>query len=152
MKFIPLTLGKYTIVDDEDYVILSKHKWYANKDHDFDNYYVVRGIRIKGKRKKEKMHRIIMNPPVGMEVDHINGNGLDNRRENLRIVTSHQNHQNRHVQKTSQYVGVHWHKSHKKWATEIQYKGKIKWLGDYHNEIEAATVYQVAYAVLIENK
>lgn len=83
--------GKFVLVDDQDYEYLNRWKWFLN-----NHGYVARNMyttdhegRIK--HKNERMHRIIMQTPVGMETDHINGNKIDNRRENLRICTRSQN-------------------------------------------------------------
>lgn len=86
-----------------------------------------------------------MNPPDGMVIDHINGDKLDNRRQNLRICTSADNAKNQKVQenkigKTSRYKGVYWHKRANKWMARI---GGM-YLGIYHSEIDAALVYNEA--------
>jgi hypothetical protein len=92
MKEIPLTQGKVAIVSEEDYEFLNQWKWYALKNG-YEFYAARRG------RQSEKvtvqMHRVIMNAPQDMQVDHINGNGLDNRRENLRICSKSENMHNR---------------------------------------------------------
>lgn len=93
MKEIPLTKGYKTIVDDEDYDFLMRWRWHAVIAH---SVYAERCERPRGgKIKHIMMHRVINNTPDGMETDHINGNGLDNRRSNLRSVTKNQNQWNR---------------------------------------------------------
>lgn len=102
MKKIQLSKGVYrptklkerhfAIVDDDDYAWLNQWNWTAIHTQRRNGGYAMRseyGDTI-------LMHRLIMNAPEGMEVDHINGNGLDNRRENLRVVTQKVNHANRH--------------------------------------------------------
>ncbi len=146
---IPLTQGKVAIVDDEDFAELVKYRWCAIKS--YNTYYAVRNSpRSYGKRHTIRMHAVILNPPQGMIIDHINGNGLDNRRENLRVVTTRQNQQNLHIPKSSRYPGVIWYKQTKRWQARIKINGRSKHLGYFKDEFEAATVYRVAHAVLVE--
>jgi hypothetical protein len=93
MKEILLTRGKVAIVDDEDYALVNRMKWQAAPSR--DTFYAMCGIPGLRGQQRLLMHRLIMDPPKGMEIDHINGNGLDNRRANMRIVTRQQNLQNR---------------------------------------------------------
>lgn len=97
MKEIKLSSGALVLVDDEDYDLVSKHKWYETKAIRKGKYYTSYAIGKDGtttKRKTIAMHRLIMGFPDGLFIDHINHNGLDNRKENLRIVTSGQNQRN----------------------------------------------------------
>lgn len=91
------------------------------------------------------MHTLLMSPPKGMCVDHINGNGLDNRYENLRVCTHLQNLQNRRKIKntTSRYIGVHWNKKRSTWVAFVSYKDEAKWLGDFKTEHHAAMAYDI---------
>lgn len=95
-KEIPLTQGKVAIVDDEDYAALSQYKWQVTKRR--HTCYARRAI---GGGKYLYMHTAILGKKEGFMADHINGNGLDNRRDNLRLVTQRQNSQNRHIPKAS---------------------------------------------------
>lgn len=100
-KEIPLTKGKVALVDNDDARLLSKNSWCANikNSHGKPYYYAVRNIYPESwtKPKLVYMHReIIGNIPPGMVVDHTNGNTLDNRRSNLRVVTRSQNYANQH--------------------------------------------------------
>jgi hypothetical protein len=122
-----------------DFEELNKTKWCAHKDG--TTFYAVKTIRINKKEKTIKMHRVIMNTPHNMKTDHIDGNGLNNQRSNLRIVTARQNGQNIHINKSSQYVGVYWHKRNKKWRASININKKVKYLGNYTNELEAHKAY-----------
>ena len=147
-RLIPLTQGKYAIVDPGDYERLSKYKWYAKKCG--KTFYASRTVRT-GKNKKRiniTMHRQILNPPYPLVVDHINHNGLDNRKANLRPATRKQNNMNRLCVKRkgspSKYKGVIWHKHTKKWNVQICYNGKRKTIGYFDNEIEAAKAYDEA--------
>ncbi|MBZ2166337.1 HNH endonuclease [Methanobacterium spitsbergense] len=148
-KEIKLTQGKVTLVDDEDFERLNQWKWAAYKDG--NNFYALRNIRLGHSKKKRKtkqfrMHRVIMDVPKGEVIDHINGDGLDNRKSNLRICSNRQNLQNQkhRKNKTSRYPGVSWHKSAKKWVAQIVLKGKTKHLGTFADEREAARTYEKA--------
>lgn len=140
MKRIKLTQNKYTIVDDDDYKYLNKFKWQASKNK--QTFYAIRGRGI-------KMHRIIMNTPPNLQVDHINGDGLDNRKINLRNVDCRSNSQNLHVNKTSKYPGVSLRKDTNKWRSYINIKNKQYNLGCYDTELKAHRAYQEA-VILIE--
>lgn len=146
MKNIPLTQGKYAIVDDEDYLYLSQFNWCYSQGRAGRM-----GRNKSGKRKLLLMHRVIMNTPTGLETDHINGDSLDNRRCNLRICTKSQNNMNRRPNKgkmSSQYKGVCWRNHAKKWKAYIKLKGKQIHLGYYASEHKAARVYNEAANVL----
>lgn len=148
MKEIVLTQGMHAIVDDENFDCLNQFKWYAHKEGRL--FYARRNSAMKNRyRNVILMHRIIVNPPHSTEIDHINGNGLDNRKENLRIVTTRQNQQNQHTKKSSNFPGVSKTSNHKKWRTFIVLNGKQRYLGQYEKETEAATVYQIACKVLL---
>lgn len=92
------------------------------------------------------MHRMIMNPPDGMVVDHRNGDTLDNRRENLRVCTPKQNLQNRKSEKgsSSRYIGVHWHTPPGKWLATINPNKQNYSLGHFDSEEDAAIARDVA--------
>ena len=127
-KKIPLTQGKYAIVDDENYEWLSKHKWYAHREG--NTFYALR--HTKGKNRKTlRMHREILGVPEGMEADHRSGDGLDNREINLRICTSQENRFNQRKQegRSSNYKGVYWNKRDRKWYAQIRHNGKGAYIG-----------------------
>lgn len=140
-KQIPLTQGKFTTVSDEDFDFLMQNKWFFNCE-----YAVRKGSRVGGKKdSKIWMHRIVNKTPRGMETDHINGNKLDNRRENLRSVTTGQNQRNSPSRRgTSAYKGVSWNKANKKWIASITIKRKQIHLGAFTSETEAALCYNIA--------
>lgn len=144
---IPLTKGQYAIVDPEDYERLSKYKWQAKKDG--RSFYAVRSEpRKKGrKRKSISMHRMVLPVPEGLYVDHINHNGLDNRKANLRPATWNQNIYNSRRsrnKKYTEYKGIWWRKDCKKWAVELRHNYKRVFLGYFDDEIEAAKAYDRA--------
>jgi len=142
---IPLTQGKFAVVDPDDYPRLSKHKWYAAKNH--DTYYAVRNFWSNTDRKKIKikMHRVVIDTPVGFVVDHINRNGLDNRKANLRLATFAQNARNsRRRQNNSGYKGVCFTRSRGKYRAAIWHNNKRIHLGYFNSKITAALEYDHA--------
>ena len=145
-KEIPLSQGGFAIVDEDDYEQISRFNWHSYPGH---NTLYARRVFWAGKKTHNvDMHRVILNPSPGFEVDHIDGNGLNNLRSNLRIVTRRGNAQNRHMIKTSRHPGVHWHKQRGKWVAEIRYNGRRGYLGLFEIEEDAATTYRVACEVL----
>lgn len=145
-RHIPLTQGKYAIVDSEDFERLHKHKWCANKAK--KTCYADRTVRVgRNKRKHVLMHREILDPPDHLYVDHINHNGLDNRKANLRTATHRQNCYNRvHFKKnpSSRYKGVCFNRATEKWDVQIRRYGKCTHLGCFDDEVEAAKAYDKA--------
>lgn len=141
-KQIPLTQGKFAIVDDEDYDWLMQWKWCAAKQNNGDFYAIRRTSRKPIKRKTIYMHRQILNVNPKMLTDHCNHCGLDNRKLNIRSCTNSQNRQNQiPVVGTSKFKGVYWNKNAKKWCTNIYRNYKRYHLGYFENEIDAAKVY-----------
>lgn len=130
MKTIPLSRGLVALVDDCDYEWLSKYRWCAAYGSHRLFYARTSSPRNGGESKKIYMHRLIMNPPPGMTVDHINHNSLDNRRSNLRILTHSQNIANSRVstKNKSGYRGVHKNKSGK-WVAQFRHSH----LGTFEN-------------------
>ena len=140
MKEIPLTQGKFAMVDDEDFDWLSQWKWRALKSK--YTYYAVReGPRPE--RKNIFMHRLIMNTPGDMSTDHKDRNGLNNQRENLRVCTVGQNNQNSKLRSdnTTGFRGVYPTGSRKKYAAKIRSNGKFLHLGVFDSAAEAARAY-----------
>lgn len=148
MKRIPLTQGKYAIVDDDDYEELKQYKWYAHKKS--GKYYAARNIKQNDQFKKVFMHRVIMGVLPNIHIDHINGNGLDNRKCNLRICDASQNAANQkpQVNKSSKYKGVRWYSPLKKWRAQIWHNNKSIHLGYYQDEAKAAQAYNKKAAEL----
>lgn len=144
---------KCAIVDAEDYYKLSRYDWQLCEEAGKSCY----AIRLEG-RKIVSMHREIMSQPGGKIVHHEDGNGLNNTKTNLRIVTIAEN--NRSSRKSgrpasSKYKGVSIHKRSGKWQGSIKYNGIRKHLGCYETQEEAARAYDEAakihhgrYAVL----
>jgi hypothetical protein len=137
---IELTRGKFALIDDDDYDEISKHKW-----HLYSNRYAARSIRVDGKNIFILMHRVIMDAPKHLEVDHINGNGLDNRKENMRLCTHLQNTWNRTKKTgTHRYKGAVFHKRVGKWYAYIKISKKCVHLGVFLDEKDAARAYNNA--------
>lgn len=135
MVKIKLTNNRYAIIDESDLDIISKYKWH------YDGRYA--GTYINGKRVR--MHRMIMNNPTKMQVDHKNMNCLDNRKSNLRVATKSQNMMNRPNQKnTKKYKGTHQRKDNGRWQSYIKIDGKRLHLGYYNTPEEAGREYNNA--------
>ena len=141
MKKIPLTRGKFALVDDEDYGRLSEHKWYFHHSG-----YAIRKITVSKKQVIVHMHREVLMPPIELFTDHINGNGLDNRRENLRNCTAIENSRNQSMAKSNKsgFKGVSWHKAGCKWRSVIHNQGKQEHLGEFFCIVKAAKAYDEA--------
>ena len=141
---IPLTKNKIAIVDTEDAVIINMYSWSTrhHKSKNSERFYATTCIKRSGNWRPVSLHRFLMGEPKGMCVDHINGDTLDNRRNNLRIVTAQQNCLNQHFRKgTSVYKGVAWCKREERWDIRIMINGKSIFLGYDDDEKEAALVY-----------
>lgn len=143
-QLIPLTKGKFAKVDPADYPMLVKYKWFAR--YTPQTYYASFCRKINGRQKTFHMHRIIMNPPDGFVVDHINGDGLDNRRANLRLATAAQNSRNcrAKINGISKYKGVSPEKRRNCWRAALTIDGKQIHIGQFKSEIEAAKAYDKA--------
>jgi hypothetical protein len=138
-RSIALTKGKESVVSDQDYDRLNQHKWFAKQDNK-GNWYA---CRVENEHLIQ-MHREIMNAPDDMKVDHQDGDGLHNWRENLRVCTNAENSRNRRINKnnTTGYKGVTLERG--------RYRARIKVLyrlidaGLYDTPIEAAHAYDQA--------
>jgi hypothetical protein len=142
MKVINLTRGKHTIVDDEDYPLLIGQKWRISK-----NGYAVGNCRINNRGANLYLHRLLLGLKHGdeREVDHINGDRLDNQRANLRIATREQNcHNLTKARGSSRFKGVCWAKNDKRWQAQINEGGRYRYLGQFKNEEDAARAYDKA--------
>lgn len=143
MREIPLTQGQVALVDDEDYARLSIYKWYPIQRG--NTFYAVRNSLGPNNHHIYMHHEIMGRPAIGLEVDHIDGDGLNNQKINLREVTHSQNHMNqRPTNGSSKFKGVSWHSRNNKWQTQIQFEGSHRHLGYFISEEEAARAYDVA--------
>lgn len=137
IRFIPLTKGYVAIVDADDYERLAQYKWQVSKAR--NNLYAARkqgGMTI-------KMHRQILNAPRHLYCDHINHNGLDNRKCNLRLCTPAQNTYNKRPlpNSTSKYKGVSWDRKARKWQAEIRHHSRTIHIGYFEYELDDAIAY-----------
>lgn len=142
---IPLTRGKHAIVDACDVELATQVSWQAHPEYEDKLYYATRTYQVNGRRMLDHLHRLVMARVLGRDlepeerIDHVNRDGLDCRRENLRLATHAQNMANRRLFKnnTSGVRGVSWHKAKGKWCARISVNGKRILLG-YFDEIEDA--------------
>jgi hypothetical protein len=147
-RLIYLGEGQWTQLDQKDYYLFCRFNWCAC-GRDDDTLYAARILRKTefGRTKTMYLHREILNAPRGLLVDHENGDGLDNRRANLRLATHSQNMHNRRKIKSktaSVYIGVYFDNRIEKWGAKIRYQGKRIYLGSFNTEIEAALAYDAA--------
>jgi len=149
MKKIDISTRKYpneyTLVDDDDYERISKYKWHIHPSGNVKRAArsSVAGDHVQGKRITIFLHRVIMAAPDGFDVDHINHDGLDNRKKNLRLCNPSENQHNRRPQIgcASRYKGVT--RNGNKWRSRIRipYSKRETSLGTFESEIEAALAY-----------
>lgn len=147
MKLIDISTPSYSnvfaMVDDEDFDELNQWKWSAEKRE--KTFYAIRRVCVGGVQSTIRMHRQIASTPSTSEVDHADGNGLNNQRGNLRPCSVAQNQQNRKSETgSSQYKGVLWDKSHNCWQARIVVEGIRYGLGSFKNEESAARRYDQA--------
>ena len=138
---IPLTQEQEAIIDDCDYERVGQYKWWADKKK-YGGYYArgwVNGQAV-------ILHKFIMNPPIGVEIDHIDHDGLNCQRHNMRFATVFDNRKNRakNANGTSGFKGVSFHKRIGKYQAQIQNDGVKMPLGYYDTLEEAARAYDVA--------
>jgi hypothetical protein len=148
--FTPKFGSQTVLIDAEDLFKLEGYGWTLWSSVRHIGIYVV-GYLKGGKNKSIRLHRLIMDAQPGQIVDHINGNPLDNRKCNLRLVTSLENNQNARKRKdgvTSVYKGVHYAKTCNKWKAQTSVKGKKLCLGTFRTELEAARAYDAALDLL----
>lgn len=146
MKKIPLTQGKFALVDDADFDWLSQWGWHATTKKNSHIFYASRIERRSGKQGTVLMHREILTLTGAPEVDHRDGDGLNNRRKNLRPATHQQNLANQRIRKggTSRFKGVCWSERYNKWRVTIKKNYRQLYLGRFSDEIEAARAYDAA--------
>jgi hypothetical protein len=147
VRFIPLTLGKFARVDKADFADVSRWNWCAMKGGHGRGYYAARGrspeeVKATGKRAPILMHRYLMGEPTE-DIDHWNRDGLDNRRENMRLATPGQNGSNCLSRKgSSKFKGVSHHKG--QWRVAIRSHYKTLRMGPFDTEEAAARAHDEA--------
>jgi hypothetical protein len=139
---VPLSKGLLSLIDKEDFDKIKNYGWYARFDRVGKTYYAV--TRTHG--TNIIMHRLILNAPNSLVIDHTDHNGLNNRKSNIRICTQSQNCMNKKVQSnnTSGYRGVSFHKKKNKYQATIMDNRKQIYLGAFNTAIEASEAYQAA--------
>jgi hypothetical protein len=144
VKLIPLTQGKFSIVDDLDFDLLSKFKWHIDNAGYAKRWVYQKTVNGKRLSMCELMHRAIMSAPIGMDIDHVNGNRLDNRRSNLRICSRPQNSMNRGSNKnnTTGYKCV-W-PARGRFKTCVTVNKRRIYLGSFGTAAEAHAAYESA--------
>lgn len=147
MREIPLTQGKFAIVDDSDYEELMRWKWCYRSGYALRSEHVCMrdGKQI---QKTILMHRVINKTPEALETDHINGNTLDNRKSNLRNATHAQNlrNQRQRNRNKSGFKGVSFEKRRSLWRAVISFEGKYMHIGYYETARAASDAYKKAAA------
>jgi hypothetical protein len=139
-------MGRVALVDDEDYELVASHRWHVYEEvrkSGIAGPYAQTNIYMGGKHRLIKMHSLI----TGWELtDHIDGNGLNNQRYNLREATVSQNQANARPRTggSSVYKGVCWHKGSRRWRAYIQVRKKQMSLGYFTDETDAAKAYDIA--------
>lgn len=144
MKEISLTKGYIALVDDDKYDYLMQWKWTALVTT--KTIYAKRHMRINGGSTTILMHRVVCVVSSNHQIDHIDGDGLNNQQANLRPATSSQNLSNRqkYGQCSSKFKGVYWQKSSKRWCAQISINRKNTFLGFFDSEEAAALAYNDA--------
>ena len=146
-RLIRMAQPRYAKVDPADYKRLRGYEWLTRKGK--NSFYARRHVPGSKGRKESLiyMHQEVIQVPAGMVIDHINHDGMDNRRANVRAATYSQNLYHRKKRSGamySKYKGVHWHKLHNKWAARITFEKKTIDLGYFLSEINAARAYDDA--------
>lgn len=137
MASIEIAPGQSVLIDDDQYEEIAAHRWRAQKGK-HTHYAAMNGGVL--------MHRLIMRATKGDIVDHVNGDGLDNRKENLRLCSNAENMMNARkiAGRSSRFKGVSWNKDRSQWYSTIEKDGKRKFLGGYKDEAVAAKQYDNA--------
>lgn len=138
MAELPLTNGGFTLVDDDDFAILAKYKWKRS-----NHGYAIHRYCRETSAKTMLLHRMITCPPKDMQVDHINGNKLDNRRENLRLATAAQNARNSKLSRSNKtgFKGTRFLARTGRFSAQIRIAGTTKHLGYFDTAEEAHAAY-----------
>lgn len=138
--FVPLTRGYVALIDAAVVGQISRWSWQALPDRR-GQIYAARSSKTNGRKKLVRMHRAILGALDDQDVDHVNGNKLDNRKVNLRIATRSENSANRRVgsRNTSGFKGVH--RSGARWRATIRVDGKSIHLGRFDTPEEAHSEY-----------
>lgn len=144
MSLIELTQGQFANVDPEDYALLSQWKWFAQWSPKTESFYAARKVTIASHRQITiQMARFLLGLEAGniLRADHINGDTLDNTRQNIRAVTIRQNNQNCEKHRQGKLPGVYFDKRYSTWSAHIKVNGKKKHIGSFLTEQGAYNAY-----------
>jgi hypothetical protein len=154
-KEVQLTRGYVALVDDEEYRAVSMHSWhvkvYVRKDGS-KLVYAETSVKVGFKKwTTKRMHRMVLNAAPETIIDHIDGEGLNNQKSNLRFATQFENTRNARAKTsilrmavTSNFKGVHYDVERFAWVSRIRLRGRSKFLGRFATEVEAAQAYDSA--------
>ena len=144
LAYITLTKGYEAVIDAADVHLVDGFNWYANTDG--HTVYAQRGAYANGAQKTTRLHRVLMGVHGDLLVDHIDGDGLNNRRSNLRVATHAQNQRNQRLVKrnSSGFKGVSWDKEERNWLAQIRVDGNSRKLGRYKTPEQAHAAYCAA--------
>lgn len=142
VAYVPLTKGFVAVIDASDVPLVAGSNWWALQKAN-GVVYAVRQMRILGKKQNVLMHRVIAGTPNGLLTDHIDGDGLNNRRSNLRHATNEQNQRNRGANRgtRSGLKGVQFHKRDRLWLARITVNKKVYSLGYFKEPEQAHNAY-----------
>lgn len=148
VREIPLSQGKIALVDDEDFDRVNQFKWCAAATSSSRTWYAMRGDYTGSKPRTIYLHRFILDAPSDMDVDHINHNGLDCRRENMRLATTSQNCCNRrkNVGSKFRFKGIQARRN--RFAVRVPFDGRLVHFRTYATQEEAARIYDAVVARL----
>lgn len=149
IAFVPLTQGYEAIIDAADAAEIGRYNWHVLRNPGKPTY-AMRTQMCDGVKQTIRMHRVLLPTSKGIEVDHRDGDGLNNRRSNLRPATSSQQNYNQAIRSDNKsgYRGVSWSRPNRKWVAHIQIDGKAKHLGYFRCPTSAAITYAKAAAQL----
>ena len=154
VAYVPLTKGHVAVIDACCVPLVEAYNWtaseYLRADGSVRKVYAQRKDRVNGRRISVYMHRAVLGAPASLQVDHVDSDGLNNRKENLRSATPSQNQHNRSASanNTSGFKGVDWMKKYRKWRAQIGVNGRRIHLGVFDSAAEAGEAYAKASAKL----
>ncbi len=144
MNTIPLSQNQVALVDDQDYTLLSEHRWCYRPERDGKQGYAVRHTKVNGKDRLLYLHRQLMQPGEGQEVIFLNHDRLDCRRENLRVVSKQEARQHHRVRQDSKTgaKGVRYNVEGDSWSAIIYRNGRCYTIGTFKSQAQAEAAYR----------
>jgi hypothetical protein len=146
MREIPLSQNQVVLVDDQDYTLLSEHRWCYRPERDNKQGYAVRHAKVNGKDRLLYLHRQLMQPGEGQEVIFLNHDRLDCRRENLRVVSKQEARQHHRVRQDSKSKtkGVRFNPDPGTWSAIVYREGRCYTIGTFKSQEQAEIAYRLA--------